>query len=334
MKKRLMRACSLVMVIAIMLAVAVTPAAGASPKKKTVKVYSAFGDSIPAGFAEPSYEYVFEDRNNVTNKVVKESYLRWVGELTDAETVNNLTKIGTRASDFCHVLDPSYPTDGLSTRYLPRKEVNGKTVVDEKICAELRKGYIECIKESDLITVEYGNNDLFQPIMAYKDAVEGNVNIVKTVASWGVDAKTQEMLQMAQWFGSNTVRAQECKMELLKSVKKFQESFDFFVKFIHKTNPKAKLVIVGFYNPLSQISVQLPTGEQNVGKALDFLANIGNDYISNRCKYRKYYIFADIKDIECFMGIPGKPGYKLDPHPTPAGHKKMARQIVKAAGLS
>lgn len=306
------------------LTVSMTSFAATTKNVKQYKVYTAFGDSIPAGFSEPTY--AGNSRYNLVQPLTRDSYVNWVGKYVGAETVNCCARLGERTHEFRHVLDPSYPTDVISQRYLPKKDVNGERVIDEEACAKLRAGYIKLIKQSDLITLNYGGNDSGQPLMYIKDLLTWNAGMAEDA----LDGETTlaEFIDIVKNSADNSGKMLECVKCLLKAQNDFNENFDYIVKFIHKVNPNATIVAVGLINPLSALDIETPQGEINIGHFLNIINDANNRYMKSESPYRDYYTFVNVQGVDTFMSEINTDEFMLDPHPTPSGHKEYARRII------
>ena len=281
-------------------------------KNSYYKKYSAIGDSICAGFTQADYDYKngFDMKKNITNSP-DFCYAKQVGKKLGS-TVYNLGKPGCDTGELLDIL-----TD----------DKNG-----------LNSVYSNYIKESDLITLEIGSNDLLMATMhAVLNCIGGDI----------ANMSTQEIMALADPLLTGDIAGMIHTMEVVKGIKLSQEqikaiqgvladeslsaimekayesycvNYPKVVEKIRAINSTAKLVILNYYNPYKSMNFKLSDITLDIGKIIQVPTDKMNKFAKNFCQ-QKGYVYVDISDIQTNV---------VDPHPSTVGHAQIAHNIIAA----
>ena len=299
--KTVKRLFALILTLFVFLSLAALPAsARAARSGAKYRTYTCIGDSIAAGVTLPGYVSKAHKEDEVTWPVIPGSFPAYVRDGVGATKVYMIAKPGYRTVEMRRVLDPSFKGDAVEIRHLP---LNAKGTVDEAALKELRSGYKKAIQSSDLITIELGPNDIGQPILG----------IIRTIRTGEEDAAyIQGCLQAFSVCGIT-----------------FRQNFGWLLNYIHKLNPNAKVVVTGIYNPVYNWALDTPV-RMEYGRLLDGVIDLFNNYLKYESPYRSYYTYVDMNGVETLMFKETLFTTKFDAHPTPKGHREMARRILAA----
>ncbi|MFB0921832.1 MAG: GDSL-type esterase/lipase family protein [Oscillospiraceae bacterium] len=308
MKKRTI---SLLLAVCFLFCLFPTAALAADPSddeadEPLFSAYSAIGDSICAGFAQLNYEYVkgFSMDDNIQNSP-KQCYVRLVGSAfgidnPGSSTTYNLGKCGCNTAELLDIL------------------ANPESVY---------QGYL---RQSDLITLEIGSNDLLMAVvdkilaaagtsMSHQEAmvlaepvltgdVDGIVSMINYIE--GMELGEEQMEAIQAEFADEKLEA-----TLTEAYSTFVQNFPVVVEDINGINGNTKLVVLNYYNPYGEL-----TGASSTIAIIDgFIAQM-NNYTEAFCA-EKSLTYVDISDIDSNIG---------DPHPSFIGHMQIAERIVFA----
>lgn len=278
--------------------------AASAATASTVKKYSYYlslGDSIPTGFSLASY-----NRKNHYNRVAG-AYPAIVSDAVLADYTYYYAQDGFRTSEIRQLLNDDYNGDLMTDYELPR---NTDDYWNRQTLNDARTKYQNAVKNADLITLNIGFNDFWFPIlyMSHKlfpdQPLEAIVNY-PTMLITVLQSAYQLMLE-------------------------FYVNYSAIVTRIHELNPKATVVLVGNYNPIAGWAI--PRDSQLAfGQLLTPYFQAMNTFKQNQADQYPNYYYADVMDVEVRTAkLPDADAGGFDPHPTEAGHRWMAKQIIKA----
>lgn len=350
----------LALALALVMALSVTAISAFAEGKKQYTSYTFFGDSITAGAGLTSYyEFYYKDENGVTQGTaegqrVRDTYpdlvAKEVGIDNGLENYYNESHSGWRTSEVREIFDETYVNDdGAVAKALATAMANGKAIAGPD---ELRDRVIEEVKQSDLITLALGSNDIQLPIIMTL------YSVINPTAS--ADYKAWYLESLLTKYGSMnevinvlaqavaTVHGLEFALEQITSatltgLNKFRTNYPVIVNKIREINPDADIYVVGLYNPLSdtKLSENLPI---KVGKIIDPVILGMNLYLSTLNPSKRQYTYVDafntavlgtinVSELigsEGGLSAEGMGAYTLYVHPSYEGHAYIANQIIKA----
>ena len=274
--------------------------------------YTAIGDSICAGFTQLDYEYTngFDMMDNINNSP-EHCYARLVGKAFDSD-VYNLGKCGCDSTELLDIL-----TNTANT-YNPV--------------------YLECIGNSDLITLEIGSNDLLMKVaevilecvggenagMTHQQAMamaeplltgdfEGLLETIKLIS--GIEADEEQIAAIQEALTDDALSA-----TLDSAYQIFLENFPKIVSELRSVNQTAELVILNYYNPFKGMTLGWGDSSYNIGDIIQVPTDKMNSFTKDFCAENSLK-YVDISDT---------PTNVIDPHPSNEGHKLIASKIVDA----
>lgn len=286
-----------------------------------VKKLVMLGDSIAAGFSLPDY-----DRRGVyclQNKRVKGSF----GDLV-------ATKFGITGKDYTPYVSPGFRTkeirvflendyegDFVTQNFIG--ELSGNPNYNLEVMKSKRATMQKKISNADMLILEIGFNDTWLTTMGtYTDfSMTGNDPIGRVL---------------------NTPRyLYELQMAIQDTLFNFQQNFDPIIKDLYRLmKPGSTLVVVGCYNPFKDWTI--PDGSLiYAGQLLNFLYDNMNSVMRSYVGDGVHdYVFVDVPNTEVISnsvndmlsGVPALHKGGWDPHPTEAGHRYIANQILAALG--
>ena len=310
-----------VLLAVLMAAVCVVPSFAAA---KTYRTYAVLGDSIPTGYSLPGYR--FAGKATAVWPVVPGSYPEHVKWGVHASHIYMMAHSGYRTADIRRVLDPSFGGDYFNGRRLPTYPDSMK--VDVAKLEQLRGEVIHHLRQADLITLNVGGNDVFQFLLILRDMIREDRAAVEELQDLPALSPETTLKDIRQLAGNSETLYRILEMEL-KSVQDFYTNFDAIVRRIHEINPRARLLVLGVYNPLDNFKV----GGVSANLLIEPVMESYNTYYRSGCQYRKYYQFVPLRDIDTYVSA-GRffenPDMPVDIHPTKTGHRQIAQQILAA----
>ena len=253
----------------------------------------------------------------------------------------NLALPGLRTYEIRAILDPSFKGDQYTDEIL--------RLTNPKGYSNLNKKAVQYIKNSELVTVACGSNDvalncLIRAMHVVKDYSfydDLEAQVLAMYAQGDFAGAVQEIALVARTLGHAAPAAAAYLEGLVSGLTVFFENWDPIINRIHEINPNAKIVALGFYNPFKSYALT-DYGDENllkIGHALDALLGTLDIYVTNLASTRGLYTYANIWDTDVIGLAPLLPNLEGDRyfknllynvHPSNEGAKYIANQVVKA----
>ena len=165
----------------------------------------------------------------------------------------------------------------------------------------------EKIKDSDLITISIGGNNIL-------NAVLENLRVDESILKNCDEEKFDSII-------SEYLNSEEIKTEILNEVNKFSKDFPNIIKKIKKLAPEAEIYVNTVYNPINK--------KCNIYDFFDEQINLNNDLIvKNNSNY-------DYKILDCYHILNNDEvlNFKIENgvariSPNKVGHAMMATQVI------
>lgn len=311
-------------------------------KYKTYNTFVSFGDSVAAGVSTSTYKAAHETKEAKTNYFVRVpgTYVDRVAKKVNTKKLYPLAQPGMRSEELRMLLCDDYKGDGheayvtnaLNGYTTPGGKYKGKDPVGDY--QKLRGLYQKAVKEADLITVGIGFNDVWFSILAaavelsetgkVSDAPELTLfKKAEKLGSMGKALKQAEdalntVMKIAPYIPVITEAGIEAKA-------RYFVNYRAIIERIYSLNPDVTIVSIGYHDAL------IP-GEFDATNFLHYFAifqpsfEAMNAYTRIRPTPYGKYIYVDMHGTETVLNSTET----WDPHPTDAGHKYMAKQILKA----
>ena len=306
--KTVMRKGISVLLVLVMLMAFAAPAFAATPVN--VKKYTnmlVMGDSIVCADELPGVRDF---------DTVKDSYSYNLSKMLGLDTYHSLAFRAASALDALFMLGAApdnYMSLG-SVDYI--KKMLGSSFFNNKVvpAAEGRNPVVgdprQRVADADLIIIQLGNNDVGGHVFRMMDldlyaVLQGKENIPKRVA--------------------------ELLTRLNDEMNKFKTYYPALIKEIQSINKNADIVLIGNYNPYAQVSFIEGNEDIAVGNLLSTTTKSMNNMIKSwakkyGCTYIDTFVLSEDFPPQSFQT-----GLSFSPmHPTAAGHKWIAEQILAA----
>lgn len=284
-------------------------------------VYTCLGDSIAAGYSRP--EYVARVEAGLVR--VNGSYGALIADDLGVDQYNAYGTSGVRTQEMLMFLKDEYYGDAVTNfnmhYWVDTGDIeNGMT----RMRAQIRRG----IRESSLITLGVGVNDLWLTLEGillqfgtgkpYTGVEAAQAEAAESIQRNGYSG-TMELVQNAAEaaFGVSTLVPQ-LAAAAVDAILSFESRYEEILQLIRKLNSDAVIVEVGYYNPFDVLTPGFPgIIDTYFGQMNQFLRSMEEKY--------EGVFYADVTGTETIFGTT----FANDPHPTQAGHRYMADQILK-----
>ena len=199
--------------------------------------------------------------------------------------------------------------------------------------AKLKRDFRANIAKADLITLNIGSNDATQPFAVMRELLEEDISILQAQAQMGIDSLTNfgtTLANVVKVTGNSIMMARLAALEA-ESLTAFFSNFDAIIKAIRELNPRAKLVVLGVYNPVEVASINTMLVNLQYGQLVTPFFEYFNAYMRSGSPYSGKYTYVDMRNIETYVGIgqlDADPDILMDAHPTMKGHRQMAEQVL------
>ena len=259
----------------------------------------------------------------------------------EASGYYNLALPGLRTHEIRAILDPSFKGDQYTAEILGITNPNGYEALHAKA--------VEYIKNSELVTIACGSNDValnclirsLHVINDYSFYDDLEAQVLAMYANGQFEEASRTIALVARTLGHAAPAAAAYLEGLVTGMTLFFDNWDPIIDAIHNINPNAKIVAVGFYNPFKSYALT-DFGDENIlkiGHLLDALLGTLDLYITNLASTRAYYTYANIWDTDVVGLMPLGPNLVGDVyfksllfnvHPSNKGARYIADQIIKA----
>ena len=288
--------------------------------------YMCIGDSIAAGF------YIDGQRAGYYRTRMPGAYHDIVANATHA-TLNQFGWSAFRAVELRYMLEGvRYDLDDVWLNSF-------RPLVKDELLDQNREDYLNAIRESDLITVNLGSNDVLSYTMT-KTVLQlqssGDCELaakVKEIAGKCGDIGTAfvKVLGYAEKAGKLPIVLATLNPTLMKAVSYFKDNFTACMRGIYKLNPNATVVVVGVYNPMSNVTL-VENGNLKLAPLVQPAVDLLNQFLKSGCLYSDWYRFAPVPKTETWkihvLGGDFTSQVITKVHPTANGHSYMADQIL------
>ena len=294
--------------------------------------YMCIGDSIAAGF------YIDGQRAGYYRTRMPGAYHDIIANATDAK-LNQFGWSAFRAVELRYMLEGvRYDLDDVWLNSF-------RPLVNDQLLDANKEDYLKAIRESDLITVNLGSNDVLSYTMS-KTVMQlqssGDCELaakVKEIAGKCGDIGTAfvKVLGYAEKAGKLPVVLATLNPTLMKAVSYFKDNFTACMRGIYKLNPNATVVVVGVYNPMSNVTL-VENGNLKLAPLVQPAVDLLNQFLKSGCLYSDWYRFAPVPKTETWkihvLGGDFTSQVITKVHPTANGHSYMADQILSVLPTS
>lgn len=314
---------ALLLVLVMMISL-VSVSASAAPSGKYVnkgyQYYSSFGDSIAAGFNLEDFI------SGVKYRHVKGSFPVIVAEELNVPNYEACALAGMRTVEMRMFLEDDYYGDKV-TNYVMYYFVEDTNHTAQGI-ADGRKKYREAIRNSDLLTLQIGFNDVWFTVLSTAQLLGRGEEYT------GVDQAQEEMADSIDQLGLTKAleEATDALLDvlaiptlvpklLLAAVQAKQQYFTNYKTIldeIYAINPDVTIAAIGYYNPIQTFSPGYDgILDADFAQMNDFVKSLEQDY--------ENFYYVPVEDTESRFDR----DHTFDMHPTEKGHEYIAEQVLK-----
>lgn len=341
---------SLLLAVVMMVSLFSTTASAASSKKSSgklpqFKTITSLGDSASSGFGLDDYNK--QGKFVVYCTRIRGSYPDLVAKELRATKLNQYAISGSRTTELLYLLDNDFEPDYIMKE---ADELISEGQITLKKLKSLRPVYQKAVKESDMILLDVGFDDIWVPTIAciYDIAEDGRkytdpdpeLTLRQKVAKYGsYEVVFQTAINYLAGFIGNPQKWAEYWIQWDETVLKW--ATDFFINYnaiidrIYELNPDVTVVSLGFYNPAESWSI-LP-GDRSLEHSLQLYYDVIN---STKQKFEGVlpnYYYVEERNVEMINNRATLPLYEnltlddsgFNPHPTYKGHKQITKLIIK-----
>lgn len=287
-------------------------------------------------------------------RAVDKAYHSIVAKSVHAKTLYPMGFSGTRTTEIRGVLDPTYRGDeylfsyGLVNNYTKKDDgsIDYYTASQDadwnhRSYEFIRDKYLTAIRNSDLITLNLGSNDIMTiPVINAMEKLSGKDDAkFVALAKQMLGESYPEMLNTLFSTANTLNNVQQTLTTLLSLMingyKLYFENIMPVVDMIKAQNLEADLAVIGLYNPLQKVKL--------TDQSLIAIGEVGTLLITGINAYLKAnaekhgYVYVDVtgaetqdtktlsEGMDTFFGR-----IMTDVHPNYAGHETIASQIISA----
>lgn len=287
---------------------------------KQVEKLVVLGDSIAAGFSLPDYDA--HGQYCLQNVRVKDSFGDLVADGLGIAPENYTPYVspGFRTKELRVFLENDYDGDFVTQNFIG--SLSGNESYNLDVMKAARPEMQKTISEADMVIVEIGFNDTWLSTMG-----------TFTDFSMTTNDPVGRVLNSPRYI-------YELEQSIYDTLLGFKEQYAAIVNDIYRLNPDVTLVCVGVYNPFKDWTVPDGSGLY-LGQLLNFLYDGMNSSMRSYVNDGAHdYVFVDVPNPEVISntvndllsGVPALQKGGWDPHPTVAGHRYIASQILNALG--
>lgn len=336
-KKLLSAALVLVMLIGVF-------AVSASAEPVKGPVYTVLGDSNASGYGLDAY---FANAGSIYS--IKEGYLipgsyaAIFAEAIGASKVNVCSHCAWRTNEFLRVTVDDYVPDGEGDFYYRALSL---VSVDE--ADRVANSIIPAIQESDVITVDFGSNDIYTHALMdaiYADYSDVEAALAKLKTDFSDLADAEALLALladnAEFLGliGGIVKTFEDHLDAYTEM--YKQNIVQVISRIRELNPEAKIVMMGMFNPANIVIEKDGAPVFDLVSFMDYRVALINCYLRNECPVRDEYTFVDVThtgtygigalDFDLLMAGDFNVLYSAVKmvHATESGHAYMAKQLIE-----
>lgn len=320
--------------------------------------YTILGDSNAAGYGLTEYEQLAAARGSVLadGQWIDTAYGAAVSKAVGAKTTNWMAHSAWRTTDFLRAVG----YEGFSFNVEPQNPY--KQYIDERSWVRngqlfitafgmtwfnentLRNELHDSIAESDLVSIQFGSNDIFTYMLMALIEKWGDI-----FSDIGDAQSLSDAVQILRDIVVNCPEGE--KAELLSDVvngceaglKMFKENYPKVIDYIRSVNPDAKIAVLGVLNPAEDLFNYSKNIDFDIFTITDYTCGKANIFLSDLCKANDNCIYVCITDCDGY-GLPAMNwdklinGSGLEPifaaikivHPSEIGHAQIADRMLKA----
>jgi len=302
-------------------------------------IYTALGDSNASGYGMDAYLENAAPAHAKEGDLIEGSYVQLFSEAIGADKVNVCTHCAWRSNEFLRATDPSYQCAKWDNQFF---EALG--FVTRQAAQEISDRIAPAVKEADVITVNYGSNDLFtQAIvkMSYDYDFDAILDI-DMPEEINEESLSELFMQLLSVLGAPADILHQFELYLGENLKSFEENMPKILDYISAENPDAEVYVLGVFNPLN-LGIATDDGDVlSLITTTDILMATANSFLMKLCAQYENCTFVDVGSPECYgpsaldldLLIAGDDDVKFSAlkvvHPNEKGHEYIANCLIES----
>ncbi len=323
--------------------------------------YVTLGDSLSAGFTALSnkqYNYInyqATDHSSTTHQIYGDAYSAWVARALQKENLlgsyDNFAIASQTTGQIIHQIDHSYPQNADDQEHYNTFTDNGK--FDAWISKSDWNNYYnnstvvtKAIKNADFINLTLGGNDIIYLCKLFGISTKDLKNITPAVILEAIKNLYSSGFDINKAITYNNKDFNDAVLHLKNNI-------SYLVNLIHRINPHAKVMLLGYFFPLAQIRSLLDLSQPVPGSSIieniidvlnSSIKRIANnysfvDYVANDSyvKHISNQLHIDVTTpknkhlvINNYNAAAWYTPIFQDIHPGPYGYRDMAGNILSA----
>lgn len=347
---------SFLLCIVLLCGICIPAFADGGTKYRDYEYYMCVGDSIAAGcsLTKDGSETVFDQNTDDYTTVYNPDYIYYgydfsavstayhciVAEALDAELLQ-CARSGLRAVEFRYFLDGTY-NDFDETRFWGNTyfdtDGNGFTLSDLDAINEY-VNYPEQIKKADIISVNVGSNDVLSFALNMvlqemtSDSSDPTLSAIKDFLNNGgsIGQAFSQLISYAEAMGTINDVVNVLVDSLCKAYAQFEVNYKAIMDKIYELNPDITVIGVGVFNPFTYFRLSSDL-DIDISAIAQPTINKINRLIKSYDGGELEFYYADVVGTETYsMSYDDRyfwEYFTLKVHPTLAGHRFMAQQIL------
>ncbi len=323
--------------------------------------YVTLGNSLSAGFTNVNakqYNYIdyqASDHATTTHQIYGDAYSAWVARALQKDNLlgsyDNFAVASQTTGQVIHQLDPSYPQNSDDQAHYNTFTDNGK--FDAWVSKTDWNNYYNnttvvrnAIKKANFINLSLGGNDIIYLCQLFGISTQQLKSLSFATIIKLVDNMYNDKFNINKAVSYN-------KSDMAKAVTHLKNNISYLIKTIHRLNPNAKIMLMGYFVPLTQLRQILDLAQPTDGNPMfEDILNVLNSSIKSATLPYNYvdYVASDdyslhtINKFNINMVTPKGHNLSLnnynsgswfapifsDVHPGPYGYRDMASNIFAA----
>lgn len=279
--------------------------------------YLSIGDASVTGFGLEAYDD--EEENNGYKDKIEGTFSYEYAKSLGIDVEKQYEQIGIsglRAEDILYLLDETFLLDEYGEKVIAPK-------LKEIGLEDLRRSYREEIENADLISMGFGFNEITEYVAAQ---LKGYIKSTKQEKPYEIDwsryvdeeteAKIQDVLARLKeelknnGMGTINIYLRELDIADIASVAiesyvyayvSFALNYSKILNTIHEWNPEAQVLLIGMYNPMEGISLDMDSSVMPVGEYIEYVIQLTNMFFTSYAVLIPNTTYVEASDVSFDM---------------------------------
>ncbi len=338
MRKTANRIISMLMVVAMMMALLVPTVLAANNTRSDKHYITIMGDSVATGFGlnqdtvwsselktRPTGERYYFKRPLGDSVAVPNSYISIVAKALGIDVSNpnyvpyiyNQTRAGFRSIEALRMIDPAYDQEMMGDTFGNEDILAGYSEMTPAELKYMRENAARQVQNSKLVILNLGSNDVSLALtdigpkrleelfeqeeksISVRGLIEGSKKILEMGGS--LTSLLVFVLDWAETVGALPETLAVYSSAMIEGVTKWMDVYPKLVARIYELNKDATIVNVGFYNAFKEMKLT-DVSPFNIGQLMEPASIIADQYMSTLAPYANSdeydYRFAEVRGVK------------------------------------